>query len=112
MLQFVAHIVVTAFLLFLLGKLIDGIEVRDGTAAVLGALALGLANAVVGPVLVLLTLPVTILTLGLFLLVINAVTLMVAAAIVPGFSIKGFGAALWGSVGLAVMNFVVERLLG
>jgi len=109
---FIAHIVVTAFLLFVLGKMIDGIEVRDGKAALFGALALGLANAIVGPVLIFLTLPVTILTLGLFLLVINAVMLMIAAAVVPGFEIKGFVPALWGSVGLDVMNFLVERLLG
>lgn len=110
--EFIAHILVTAFLLFLLGRLVDGIEVRDGTAAVLGALVLGLANAFVRPVVVLLTLPATILTLGLFLLVVNALMLMIAAAFVKGFEVKGFGAALWGSIALAVMNILVSVLLG
>lgn len=106
---FIAHILVTAALLFLLGRMIDGIVVKDGKAALIGALVLGLANAFVRPVLVLLTLPVTILTLGIFLLVVNALMLMLAAAIVDDFEVKGFKAALVGSLLLAVMNFLVER---
>ena len=108
---FIAHIVVTAVLLYILGQMVDGIEVRDGKAAVIGALVLGVANAVVRPVLVVLTLPVTFLTLGLFLLVINAGMLMLAAALVRGFEVRGFGPAMWGALGLAVMNFLVTRLM-
>jgi len=108
---FIAHILVTAALLFLLGRIVDGVVVKDAKAALLGALVLGLANAFVRPVLVLLTLPVTFLTLGLFLLVVNALMLMLAAAIVDGFDVKGFKAALVGSVLLAVMNFLVELML-
>ncbi len=106
---FIAHILVTAALLFLLGRTIEGIVVKDGKAALIGAMALGLANALVRPVLIVLTLPVTILTLGLFLLVVNAMMLMLAAAIVDDFEVKGFKAALVGSILLAVMNFMVER---
>lgn len=109
--SFVWHILVTALLLFILGKLVDGIEVRDAKAAVFGALVLGLANALVRPLVVLLTLPATVLTLGLFLFVVNALMLMLAAAFVPGFSVKGFGSALWGSVGLAVLNLLVGVVL-
>jgi putative membrane protein len=109
---FIAHILVTAVLLFVLGQLVDGIVVRDGKAAVIGALVLGLANAFVRPVLILLTLPVTIVTLGFFILVVNALMLMLAAALVDGFEVRGFAAALWGSVVLAVMNFFVGWMLG
>lgn len=109
---FIAHILVTAFLLFLMGRLVDGIEVRDGKAALFGALVLGLANALVRPLVILLTLPVTIVTLGLFLIVVNALMLMIAAAFVDGFEVKGFGSAMWGSVILSVMNFLVGRMLG
>ena len=91
--------------------MVDGIRVRDGKAALLGALVLGIANAIVRPVLILLTLPVTILTLGLFLLVVNAVMLALAAALVDGFEVKGFAAALWGSLVLALMNLLVGMLL-
>ncbi len=107
---FILHVLVTAVLIFLLGRIVPGIRVRDGKAALLGALVLGLANALVRPVLVLLTLPVTILTLGLFLLVVNALMLALAAAVVKGFEIEGFGAAVWGSLVLAVMNFLVGLL--
>jgi putative membrane protein len=107
---FIAHILVTAALLFALGRMVDGIVVKSGTAAVIGALVLGLANAFVRPVLILLTLPVTIVTLGLFLLVVNALMLMLAAALVDDFEVNGFGAAMWGSLVLAVMNFLVGLL--
>jgi putative membrane protein len=108
---FVVHILVTAVMLFVIGKMLDGIVVKNAKAALIGALVLGLANAVVRPVLVLLTLPVTIVTLGLFLLVVNALMLMLAAALVDGFEVKGFVPALWGSLTLAIVNFVVERFL-
>ncbi|MGE0158103.1 MAG: phage holin family protein [Gemmatimonadales bacterium] len=108
---FIAHLLVTAVLIFLLGRMVSGIRVRDGKAALIGALVLGLANAFVRPVLVLLTLPVTVVTLGLFLLVVNALMLALAAALVDGFEVEGFGAALWGSFLLAVMNFLVGLLI-
>lgn len=109
---FIGHILVTALLLFIIGRIVEGIEVRDAKAAILGALVLGIANWLVRPVVVLLTLPVTVLTLGLFLFVVNALMLMLAAALVPGFSVKGFGSALWGSVGLALLNLLVGIFLG
>ena len=108
--QIIVHVLVTAVLLFILGKLVDGIEVRNGRAALVGAIVLGLVNALVRPILILLTLPVTIITLGLFLLVVNALMLMLAAALVKGFAIDGFLPALWGAVGLAIMNLLVGVL--
>lgn len=65
MIEFLLHVVVTAVLLFVVAKLVPGIEVRDARAAFFGALVLGLANAVVRPVLIVLTLPFTLVTLGL-----------------------------------------------
>jgi putative membrane protein len=108
---FIVHVLVTAVLLFFIGQLVSGIHVRDGRAALVGALVLGVANAFVRPVLVILTLPVTVVTLGLFLLVVNAVMLALAAALVDGFEIDGFGSALVGAVLLAVMNFLVGILV-
>ena len=107
----VIQILLNALLLFLVGRLVDGVEVRDGKSAVLGAIALGLANVSIGKLIVLLTLPITIVTLGLFSIVINALMLMIAAAFVDGFEIKGFSAALWGSVVFAGMNFLAGILL-
>ena len=108
---FIAHLLVTAVLIFILGRIVPGIRVRDGKAALIGALVLGIANAIVRPVLVLLTLPATVLTLGLFLLVVNALMLALAAYLVDGFEIEGFAAALWGSLVLAVMNVLVGVLI-
>lgn len=110
MMEFVFHVLVTAVLLFVVGRIVAGIEVRDAKAALLGALVLGIANGIVRPVLVLLTLPFTIITLGLFLLVVNAVMLMLAAAFVEGFRVRGFGAALMGSVLLSLLNLAVAAV--
>jgi len=110
MLQFLAHVVVTAVLLVVVGRIVPGIEVRDGKAALWGALALGVANGVLRPVLVFFTLPLTIITLGLFLFVLNALMLMLAAALVDGFRVRGFGAALVGSVLLSLLNLAVSAV--
>ncbi|NNL30011.1 MAG: phage holin family protein [Gemmatimonadetes bacterium] len=111
MFNFAIHLLVNSVLLFLVGKLVSGIEVNDGKAAIFGAMALGVANWLVRPILVFLTLPVTVITLGLFLLVINALMLMLAAAVVDGFEVEDFGSAVMGSVVLSVMNFLVGRLI-
>ncbi len=107
----IVHILVTTVLLFILGRLVSGIEVRDGKAALYGAIVLGLANAFVKPLLVFLSLPITIVTFGLFLIVINAAMLMLAAAFVDGFEVEDFGSAVWGAIGLTVMNYLVGMLL-
>lgn len=106
------HILFNAVLLFLVGQLVDGIQVRDGKSAILGAVVLGLANASVRKLLILLTLPITLVTFGLFVLVINALMLMLAAAFVDGFEVEGFGAAVWGSIAFAVMNFLAGMFFG
>ena len=108
----ITHILVNAGLLFLIGLLVDGIEVENGKAAVIGAIVLGLVNASVGKVLLILAFPVTFLTLGLFVFVVNALMLLFAAAFVDGFEVDGFGAALKASVGLWVMNMVVGVFFG
>ena len=110
--DFIVHILLNAGLLFLVGQLVDGIEVRDGKSAIFGAIVLGVANASVRKLIVLLTLPITFLTLGLFVIVINAIMLMIAAAFVDGFEIKGFSSAVWGSLAFSVLNFVVGIFLG
>ncbi len=112
MIQFVIHIVVTAALLSVVGSLVSDIEVEDGTSAVVGALVLGLANAFIRPILVLLTLPITFLTLGLFIWVVNAFMLKLTAGFVPGFRVDGFKAAMAGSLLLGLLNLAVAALFG
>ncbi len=112
MIQFALHILVTAALLSVVGSLVSDIEVEDGTAAVIGALVLGLANAFIRPLLILLTLPISFLTLGLFIWVVNAFMLKLTASFVPGFNVEGFRAAMAGSLLLGFLNFVVAALFG
>jgi putative membrane protein len=89
---------------------VGGVQVSGFGAALIGALILGLVNAFVRPVMILLTLPLTIVTLGLFLFVVNALMFWLVAALVPGFQISGFGAALFGSLLLTVLNILIDRL--
>jgi len=109
---FIVHTLVSAALLYVVGRLVDGIEVRDGKAAVFGALGLGLANAFVRPILIKLTLPITVITLGLFVFVVNALMIMLAAAFVDGFEVDDFPSALWAALALGLMNFLVAMFFG
>ena len=100
--------------LLLVAYLYPGVSVTSFGAALIAALVLGLLNTIVRPLLVLLTLPVTVLTLGLFLFVINALMFWAAASVLAGFNVAGFSAALIGSLIYSlcgmVIDLAVERL--
>ena len=102
--------------LLLVAHLYSGVVVRSFGSALVAALVLGLLNALVRPLLVLLTLPVTVLTLGLFLFVINAAMFYAAASLLDGLHVAGFGAALIGSLLYSLCGMVIdvalERLFG
>jgi putative membrane protein len=89
-----------------------GVEVRSFTSALVAAFVIGLLNAIVRPILVVLTLPVTLVTLGLFLFVINALMFWAAASVLEGFHVRGFGAALLGSLIYSVLGIVIDSALG
>ena len=112
MTSLLAHLIVTAALLLLVSNVVKGVSVEGWGAALLAALVFGLVNAFVRPLMVVLTLPLTVLTLGLFLLVVNALMFQLAAAMVPGFRVSGFGSALLASLLLSLLNLGVARLLG
>jgi putative membrane protein len=109
---FLAHILVTAALLLLVANLVKNFDLEDATSAVVAALVLGLVNALVRPVALVLTFPLTLVTFGLFLLVVNGFMLKIAASVVPGFEIKGFLPAVWGSILLSLFNVAVEMVFG
>ncbi|MFA6051510.1 MAG: phage holin family protein [Methylobacter sp.] len=111
MLTFFVHLILTAALLLLMANLVRGVQVEGWGAAFIGAIVLGLVNAVVRPLMVLLTLPLTIVTFGLFLLVVNALMLWLMAALVPGIRVQGFGPALLGSLVFALLNLAVGTLM-
>lgn len=108
MVAFLLHLLLTAGALLIVARVVSGVVVSGFGAAVIGALVLGLVNALVRPVMILLTLPLTILTLGLFLFVVNALMLWLVAALVPGIQIRGFGAALLGSLLLTLLNLLID----
>ncbi|GAP38798.1 putative membrane protein [Piscinibacter sakaiensis] len=97
--------------LLLVAYLYPGVSVGSFGAAMIAALVLGLLNTLLRPVLVLLTLPVTLLTLGLFLFVINAAMFYLAAHVLAGFTVSGFGAALIGSLLYSVCGIVIDAAM-
>ncbi|MGZ8157586.1 MAG: phage holin family protein [Methylobacter sp.] len=111
MLEFLAHLILTAAMLLLMANLVRGVEVEGWGSALIGAIVLGFVNAVVRPLMILFTLPLTILTFGLFLLVVNALMLCLVAALVPGIRVQGFGPAFLGSLVLTLLNIVVGLLV-
>ena len=94
--------------LLVVAYLYPGVQVQSFTSALIAAAVIGLLNAVVRPILVVLTLPVTIVTLGLFLFVINALMFWAAASVLDGFRVNGFLAALLGSLIYSVLMLVVN----
>jgi putative membrane protein len=107
MFAFLLHLLLSAALLLVVSHIVSGFEVRSFGSALLAALVLGLVNAILRPIVVFLSLPITILTFGLFLLVVNALMLLVVGAIVPGVRLRGFGPAFWGALMLSVLNLVI-----
>ena len=103
---------ISASALLLVAYLYSGVQVDSFGSALIAAFVIGLFNAVLRPVLVLLTLPVTIVTVGLFLFVINALMFWSAAGVLGGFHVSGFGAALLGSLLYSAIGLLIESALG
>jgi len=111
MLKLILKWLLSAAALLFVAYVYSGVEVQSFSAAMIAAFVIGLFNAVLRPVLVLLTLPVTIVTLGLFLFVINALMFWAAAGVLGGFHVQGFLAALIGSLIYSLLGLVIESAL-
>lgn len=103
--------IINAAALFLVGNLISGIHLGGFGSAMIAALVLGLVNTLIRPILVILTLPVTLLTLGLFIFVINALLFLFVGKLLSGFVVSGFGAALLGSILYSAISWALSSLL-
>ncbi len=101
----------SAVALLAVANLYSGVQIPGFGSALLAALVLGLLNTIVRPVLVVLTLPVTVVTLGLFLFIINALMFWAASGLLSGFQVAGFGAALIGSLLYSLLNLLVDLAL-
>jgi putative membrane protein len=109
---FFIRFLIAAFALALAGAVVPGIHLEEPRQILIAALLLGVVNAVIRPVFVLLTLPITILTLGLFLVVVNALMLALVAAIVEGFRIDGALPALLGALIVSIVSTLASWTIG
>jgi len=110
-LRMLLHWVVTALAVWITSRVVPGFYVDGATAALIAAIVIGFVNATLGLFVKIITLPLTILTLGIFWLVINAFMLQVAAWLVPGFHIRSFAAAFWGGIVLTLVNIFLKWLV-
>ena len=108
MLRFIVQLLVTALALWLASEVVEGVEVLSTGSLLAAALLLGLANAFVRPVLTVITFPLTLITFGLFLLVVNAAVIGLVASLLDGFNVDG----LWAGIGAAVVTGVVSWIAG
>jgi len=107
----VIRVLINAFAIYLVAEIVPGITVASVQAALGAGLVLGLINAVVRPILILLTLPFTLLTLGLFLFVLNAFCLWLTAEVVKGFEVHGFWAAIFGSLLVSLVSWTLSAFV-
>lgn len=103
--------IIRAFILLLTTKIVPGFTINSWTTAFIVALILGVLNLLVKPVLILLTLPATILTLGLFLFVINAILLVIASQFVSGFHIESFATAIVAAIVISLLSTLLNWIL-
>ena len=104
--------VLSALGVWVVARFIPGFHVSGPLAALIAALAIGFINATLGAFLKIITFPLTLLTLGIFWFVINALMLELASAIVPGFHVDSFKAAFWGAIVLSLVNMFFRWLVG
>jgi putative membrane protein len=106
------HWVLSALAVWIMSRVVPGIHVSGPVAALIAALVIGFINATIGLVLKILTFPLTLLTLGLFWLVINALMLELASALLaPGFQVRGFFAAFVGAIVLSLVNLLLKAIV-
>ena len=109
---FLIHWAITAVSLWVASHIFRGLKFDSTGALIVAALLLGFANAIVKPLLIVLTLPLTLLTFGLFLLVINALMILLVSALVKGFRVSGFWTALFASLFVSILSILIGSLLG
>jgi putative membrane protein len=112
MIGFLLRAAVAALALWVADELFEGIRFDSGTQLIVAAVVLGVVNGLVRPLAFVLTLPLTILTLGLFLLVLNAAMLGLVALLVPGMHVEGFWTAVGGSLVVSLVSWIASSLIG
>ncbi len=111
LLSFLLHWGTTSLSLWVASFVFSGIRFNDTASLIVSALLLGFANAIVRPILILLTFPLTLFSFGLFLLVINALMILMVSHFVRGFSVSGFWTAFFASIFIAVLSFIISAFI-
>ena len=109
--EFFVHWGIMSLSLWVASYLFNGLKFASGSSLLVAALLLGFANAILRPIMILLTLPLTLVSFGLFLLVINALIIQLVAALVKGFQVSGFWTAFFASIFIAMFGFFIELLM-
>jgi putative membrane protein len=109
--RFLARVILNALAIGVAAWLVPGVQLSGPAPAIIAGILLGVVNALVRPVLFVLTLPFTLLTLGLFIFIVNAICFALTAALVPGFDLSGFFAAFFGALVVTLVSWVVNALL-
>jgi len=109
---FLYRLVITAFGLWAATTIVRGVEIDTPGHLIIAALLLGLVNAVIRPFILIFTLPLTVLTLGLFILVVNGISLEIVAWLVPGFKLAGLGSAILGSIVVGLVGWFASAFVG
>ena len=109
---FVFRLVITGLGLWAAETIVPGIRIDGWGNLVVAALLLGIVNAVIRPIILILTLPLTVLTLGLFILVVNGISVALVAWLMPGFSLSGLGAAILASIVVGLTSWVASAFVG
>ena len=108
--HFVIRLLVNALAFYLIATYLPGFHVASFTAALVAAFIFGLINAILRPIVLLLTLPLTVVTLGLFVIIVNALMFWLTAVIAPGFKVDGFGPALLGAIIMMLVSYIVSHV--
>ncbi len=109
---FFFRLIITALGLWVASRIISGVQFDGWRTLIIAALLLGIVNAVIRPIILILTLPLTVLTLGLFILVVNGISLSLVAWVLPGFHVAGLAAAILGSVVVGLTSWVASAFVG
>ncbi len=110
--RFLARWLISAFSIYIIASLSIGVNVESFKATLVAAAILGIVNTIIKPILVIFTLPITIMTLGLFTFVINGITLLITSGIVGGFYVSNIFAAIVASVLISIVNMILTNLVG
>lgn len=110
--RFLARWLISAISIYIIANMVNGVSVSSFKATLVAAAILGIVNTIIKPILVILTLPINILTLGLFTFIINGITLKITSNLVNGFDVKNIFAAVVGSVLISIVNMLLTSLAG